>query len=83
MFDQESSHTYVLITGEYLVDDQLHIGYGISVKSTESTESNAKTVFQDISTDQNAIANLVLLCNLNELDPVHLQDVVQDFLSKN
>lgn len=82
MFEQERLHTYVLITGEYLVDDQVHIGYGISVKSTATIEADIKTVFQDISADENSVADLIRNCNLYELDPIHLQDIVEDFLAK-
>lgn len=48
--------------------------YGISCK---------ETVVEDISTDKSSVERLVGLCNELELSPVHLYDVIDDFLVDN
>jgi hypothetical protein len=35
----------------------------------------------DISSEINPVKRLVELCNNQQLDPIHLQDVVNDFLA--
>lgn len=34
----------------------------------------------DVSTDKNKVENLIALCNEEHLDPVHIYDVIEDFL---
>lgn len=48
-----------------------HNTYGISYKERE---------VKDISTDKHKIEKLVNLCNELELSPIHLDDVIEDFL---
>lgn len=65
---------YSLIQGTYLIDGDAHIGYGISY-----TEDRALS-FEDLTVNAIDIANLVNLCNELDLSPIHLRDVVEDFL---
>ena len=64
---------YFLIVNTYVVEDQSHIGYGIGCCVNNSA-------FEDMSTDPIAIENLINLCNKLKLSPLHLEDVVEDFL---
>ena len=57
----------------YIVEEQSHIGYGIGCHADNSA-------FEDISMDQLSITKLISLCNKLKLSPVHLEDVVEDFL---
>ena len=64
---------YFLIVNTYVVENQSHIGYGIGCRADNSA-------FEDMSTDPTAIENLINLCNKLKLSPLHLEDVVEDFL---
>lgn len=64
---------YFLIASTYIVEDQSYIGYGIGCRTDNSA-------FEDISTNPIAIENLINLCNNLKLSPLHLEDVVEDFL---
>lgn len=57
--------------GEYL-------SYGISV-SLGDTEI---ITVSDVTTDSSALEGLAELCNEEELDVIHLEDVIQDFLAR-
>ena len=65
---------YSLIKGSYLIDGESHIGYGISY--TENSEVS----FEDLTLNPITVAKLVKLCNELDLSPIHLKDVVEDFL---
>lgn len=64
---------YFLIANTYIVEDRSHIGYGIGCHADNST-------FEDLTTDPIAIETLINLCNKLKLSPLHLEDVVEDFL---
>ena len=65
---------YALIQGTYLIGGEAHIGYGIAY-----TENNYLS-FEDLTLDPISVAKLVKLCNELDLSPIHLKDVVEDFL---
>lgn len=60
--------TKSLITDE---DGNSHLTYGIS---------DDERSFSDISTDKSKIERLVMLCNEQKISPIHLDDVIEDFL---
>ena len=51
-----------------------HKTYGITYQEKE--------IF-DISTNKEKIKNLIALCNEQKLSPIHLNDVIDDFLVEN
>ena len=65
---------YSLIKGTYLIEGKAHIGYGIGY-----TENSALS-FEDLTLNPISVAKLVKLCNELDLSPIHLKDVVEDFL---
>lgn len=67
-------YEYKLTKGEYIVEGIKHIGYGISL-------AQSAVSFSDITVDREEAARLVELCNRLQLSPIHLQDVVDDFLA--
>ena len=69
---------YVLIEDTYKIDDISYKGYGILLK-----DENSKHIisFADISTNKDDILHLIDLCNTLELDPIHLEDVIEDFFA--
>lgn len=65
---------YVLIKGLYSIDGDTHIGYGIGYNDDSSL------FFEDLTTNPTLVTNLVKLCNDLNLSPIHLKDVLEDFL---
>ena len=65
---------YSLIKGTYLIEGESHIGYGIGY--TENSDLS----FEDLTLNPIAVAKLVKLCNELDLSPIHLKNVVEDFL---
>ena len=68
---------YALIQGSYLIDGETHIGYGIGYTQ------NSVLSFEDLTLNRTDAAKLVTLCNELDLSPIHLNDVVEDFLIKS
>ncbi len=82
-------YVYTLIRDEYPPTDDLperRVGYGIAVclRSTvpaqTAPEDTPSAWVRDISPDREAVAALVRLCNEGHLSPLHLADVIEDFL---
>ena len=59
-------------------DAGYYSSYGIDAIG-ETSEAPIRSIL-DISTEKEPLENLVLLCNKLQLDPLHLDDVVKDFL---
>lgn len=57
------------------VDNNRYIAYGI-----KCTENNY--LVSDISTNGNKIDKFVKTLNTQQLDPIHLDDVIEDFLDE-
>ena len=75
MYDEEHFCRYKLIQGTYELDGQTYVSYGISVFS-----SGEEKCFCDLCSDYGKISQLVELCNSLKLDPLHLEDVIEDCL---
>ena len=64
--------------------DSTCISYGIAAYIDAET-NNTKNVIahvRDVTTSKTEIENLVQKCNAVELSPIHLVDVIEDFLNK-
>lgn len=75
---------YDIIEEIYVLEDYRRYSYGIAAYDHSITESTAYIIaaIRDISPNKAEIAKLVELCNRLKLSPIHLNDVVEDFLSK-
>lgn len=71
---------YVLLTQHYVYKQTTQISYGIGLIDDSGTL--IETV-PNLSSDRAAVAQLTELCNTLSLDPLHLWDVVYDFLAAN
>ncbi|MBQ8496053.1 MAG: hypothetical protein IJ489_01165 [Clostridia bacterium] len=69
-------HKYFLTKGIYIIDAKEHIGYGIAYRDKEQQIS-----FEDISSEPEKLSSIVEICNNIELSPLHLCDIVNDFLA--
>lgn len=71
-----STVTYFVLPGKVEIEDEIFTTYGIGV-----LKDNAMIdCIEDISDDYNAIKSLVLMCNEEELELIHLMDVAEDAL---
>lgn len=64
---------YRVIEDKIVVEGIEHITYGIYYNDT--------FYVKNISTDKEAVIRLTSLCNMGRLDPIQLDDVVEDFLA--
>ena len=66
---------YKLISRKYRMENASYIGYGIATFD--------ETVrIEDISTEKGEVEKLIGSCNGLCVSPVHLTDIVMDFLNK-
>ena len=74
--------TYGITKEIHLSQASNRVSYGIAAYSDFSEDDCATVVaaVHHVTSDRQAIANLVSLCNQLELSPTHLHDVVEDFL---
>lgn len=68
---------YRVFRGQIFDEEKnIHMSYGIELwKNGELARR-----ISDVSVDSEGLHELVRLCNELELDPVHLDDVVEDFV---
>ena len=71
--------TYILCRETYKTKQYHRVSYGIAAYAED--EQTCIVRLHDITSDKNALAELVLLCNRLQLSPNHLYDVVEDFLA--
>lgn len=79
MDNPTNNYLYSILEDEYIFKGQAHTGFGIIITSTTVNEVVAK--IEDITTSKYELCTLVQLCNDLSLDPIHIYDVVEDFLS--
>lgn len=61
-------------------DSDAYTAYGICVCSMENNQRKEVLKVSDVSTDKEKVDNLVDLCNKEQLEPVHIYDVIEDCL---
>ena len=71
--------TYILCRETYKSKRSERITYGIAAYAED--KQTCITKLHDITSDKNALAELVSLCNRLQLSPIHRHDVVEDFLA--
>ena len=57
-----------------------YTAYGIVVCSMENNQRKEVLRVSDVSTDKEIVENLIDLFNKEQLEPVHIYDVIEDFL---
>ena len=74
-------YQYLVIKGHIISDNNTkHITYGIKVLLFNGTHATEKLRIPDISTDYDAVTHVAALCTREQLDPIHLFDIIQDML---
>jgi hypothetical protein len=74
-------YRYIVVQNMYESGSITRIGYGIAVVTEYDGVITVLNSVSDLSVDVQLIEELVERCNSQELDPIHLQDVVADFFA--
>ena len=74
-------YRYIVVQNTYQSGRNTRIGYGIAVVTEYDGVITVLNSVSDLSADVQLIEELVERCNFQELDPIHLQDVVADFFA--
>lgn len=76
--------TYGVSEEIYSLDNETRISYGIVAYADSKSDGIAAIIasVRDISTDKNRIEFLAEQMNRLELSPIHLYDVIADFLAE-
>ncbi len=77
------SITYGLIKEEYRFEEYTRVSYGIAAYANTEINETATIVasVHDVTSNKQALEELVLLCNSMALSLVHLNCVIDDFLA--
>lgn len=75
--------TYGITEEVYSLGTDSRISYGIAAYADAAEDGTATVVasVHDVTSDKEALAELVALCNRLELSTIHLKDAVEDFLA--
>ena len=78
-----SNITYGTVTEVYSLGENSRISYGIVAFSDPKDDGSTSVIasVHDVTPEEELINGLVILCNVLRLDPVHLGDVIDDFLA--
>lgn len=79
MNNPTNNFLYSIFEDKYILEGQTYIGFGILIIST--IDNKVVTKIEDITTSKCKLLSLVQLCNDLSLDPIHIYNVVEDFLS--
>ena len=55
-----------------------YVAYGIRVTAKENGGEREVMYVPDVSEDEELVERLAMLCTAEELDPIHLPDVIED-----
>ena len=75
--------TYAVAEERYTLGDEARISYGI-VAYSNADKDGSKTIVasvRDVTSDKVGLTKLVNDCNRLELSTIHLNDVIEDFLT--
>lgn len=74
-------YKYSVIKGIYTNNEgEEYTAYGVVLFKKSNKRYTAIKIVQDIFFDYKKAKDFVVLCNRNELSPIHLDDVIEDIL---
>ena len=71
---------YVVVRSSYKDKKGFHVNYGLALTEVQDGVATVLVAACDLSTSRKRVARLAGLCNQLQLDPLHFEDVVADFL---
>lgn len=66
---------------QYNVDIGAYFSFGIKIYYIKDRVVQEACTISDISIDEKKIRELAAACNIHQLSPLHIFDVIEDFLS--
>lgn len=78
MDKQMNNYLYTVFKSKHTIDDITYTSFGIVITSTQ--DNSVIERIADISTSKEKIKKLVNLCNELSLEPIHIYDVIEDFI---
>ena len=78
-----SDITYCVVEERYAMGSKSRLSYGVAAFDSAEKDGLSTIVasIHDITNNKAGLAELVKQCNLLELSPIHLYEVIEDFLS--
>ena len=73
---------YILIESTFTVNNRKHTTYGIALVVVYDESTVMIESIPDLSQDKERVLHLAELCTELHLSPIHLEDVVADFLAE-
>ena len=75
--------TYCIVEEVYMSDKSSRTAYGIAAYAKSDPDSTATIVasVHDVCSDKGMVGALVQKCNYLKLSTIHLQEIIEDFLS--
>ena len=75
--------SYGMIEETYYCDGKGRVSYGVAVYADSALDGSAIVVesFHDITSDREALSELIDTCNELQLAQIHIADVIEDFLT--
>ena len=74
------SNQYIVVQNIHEFCNYSQISFGMAYVEQDEFSNVVLQSISNITSDRKHIENLVDLCNKCKLDPVHMADVVEDFL---
>ena len=75
--------TYGIVEERYCLNENERVSYGVVVYSNAETDDTATIIssIHDVTSERLKLLTFINLCNGCKLSPIHLQDVIEDFLA--
>jgi len=73
---------YIWIESNYRANGVLYTAYGIAYVDFSDGVPVILKAIPDLSTDKDRVQQLAALCTELQISPMHLRDVIDDFLSE-
>lgn len=73
-------YKYIVVCSNYLNGSRTRIAYGLAVVDCNEDDTIILKSYPDLSGDYAAVEKLAISCNEYELDIIHLDDIIEDFL---
>ncbi|MBQ7346483.1 MAG: hypothetical protein IJW55_00845 [Clostridia bacterium] len=72
--------SYATVRSEYAQNGSTYVTYGIALTEEENGFITILETIPNLCANQVKVQQLADLCNTLELSPIHLHEVIQDFL---
>lgn len=77
----DAFYEYEMVEERWILKENERVSYGIAVYREDPGGTAVPiTVYHDITPDRNRLFELIRQCNLLHLSPLHLRNVIEDFL---